>query len=247
MPVDSLFRPPFSAVQPGAYSAVDASALQGGDQPTAPFLVIVGAAFGGQPNVLQRFRDPQALKNRLRSGAGYDCARFAMGAGANPIGFMRAGSIDLAGRPRAAERRRDDGGHADVARLRRVDEQHQGHRRREQQHHDQLHRRERHHLQRGLRLGAGATNQNIADAINGKKLGYNASQYVSATVGAGAAPLAVLAQTPLAGGSDGTSSALQAGDWTSACRARGRGARHDRAGDRRRDRARAGRRRTATA
>jgi hypothetical protein len=217
MPVDSLFRPPFSAVQPGAYSAVDASALQGGDQPTAPFLVIVGAAFGGQPNVLQRFRDPQALKNRLRSGAGYDCARFAMSAGANPIGFIRAGStisqavlvLQNAGATTVVTLTSLDYGawtnnikvtvaannsitisYTDTASGITYNEVYN--------------------------LGAGATNQNIADAINGKKLGYNASQYVSATVGAGAAPLSVLAQTPLAGGSDGTSSALQAGDWTSA-------------------------------
>lgn len=216
MAVDSLFRPPFNATQPGAYSAVDASALQGGLQPTGPFLVIVGASLGGQPNILQRFRDPQALKGRLRSGAGYDCARFAMGVGAGPIGFVRAGNGIL-----QASLALQNAGATTVVTLTSIDygvwtnaikvtvaannlitiSYTDGN---------------------GVTFnevyacGAAATSQQITDCINGKRLGFNPSQYVTAAVGGGAAPCAVLAQTPLTGGNDGTSGALVAGDWTAA-------------------------------
>jgi hypothetical protein len=109
------------------------------------------------------FRDPQALKNRLRSGAAYDCARFAMGARRGPDRVRAARQRHPAGDARPRGRRRHHRDHAHVDRLRRLDEQHQGHRRGEQQHHDQLHRRQRRDLQRGLRLRRGATKQQIID------------------------------------------------------------------------------------
>lgn len=212
MPLDSSLRPPISPIQPGAYSAVDASALQGQGAPVGPLLAILGAATGGQPNVLQLFRDPQALKNRLRSGAAYDCARFAMGLGLAPVAVMRVGSgilqssLTLAGSGGAAitVTSLDYGAWTTGIKitvaatnnvtLTYVDANGVTY-------------------TENWNLGASATKQDIIDAINGKKVGYNASQYVTAaSAGVGVTPLSVIAITPLASGSDG--SALAGGDWT---------------------------------
>src|SRR3977135_4220250 len=91
MPVDFVTRPPYNVVQPGAYSAVNASELTSPTGPVGPIPAILGTAKGGQPNTPLYFQAPGQLLAAIRGGIGYDGARFALGAGSPQIAFVRVG------------------------------------------------------------------------------------------------------------------------------------------------------------
>ncbi len=210
---DTTIRPPVVPLQPGAFSGIDASALAGLNVLRGrPVLALLGASAGGIPNVPMYFSDLQALKSVLRSGPLFDCARFAMQAGALPVCVVRAGVpiqgvLALAGATSAPVTltSRDYGvwttgikatvGANNLVTITYLDPN-------------------------GITftetyaVGSAATPQNIVDAINGVTPGFTASQYVTASVTAGTAPLTVAAVAPLASGSDG--SALSGTDWTNA-------------------------------
>lgn len=220
MALDGTLRPPISPIQPGAYSAIDASALQGAGLAGLPIVCIIGAALGGTPNQPYTFLDPYQAKNRLRGQALVDMVRFAFGAGAGVVKAVRAGStitqstLALAGATATPVTLTSlDYGSwttqikATVAAnnsvtISYVDAANGGIT-----------------YSEVFALGATATAQNVVDAINGKLAGYQASQYVSAAVTTGTMPLTVIASTALAGGADGSSNALIGSDWTAALQA----------------------------
>ena len=104
MAQDITVTPPFNPVQPGAYSSIDASQLSNSN-PLArkPIVAILGTSLGGPPDKPLYFRGAGQLREVLRGGPGYDCARFAFSGGASQICFVRVGnsitqgSLTLAG------------------------------------------------------------------------------------------------------------------------------------------------------
>jgi len=211
---EQIIRPFVSTLQPGAYSAIDASAVRQNPALASPVVAILGTCAGGAPNTPMFFRGPSALKSVARSGVAYDCARFAFGAGAGEVCLVRVAGTGCARGTLALT-----GASGTVVTLTALDygawtnsisvtvaannvitlaytdafgvtttEKYD--------------------------LGASATAADIAAAINGTKYGYPKSNLVSAVAGAGTMPAAVISATPLASGNDG--SAPAAGDWTSA-------------------------------
>jgi len=214
VPADFISKPPYNVIQPGAYSAVDASQLAS-PNPLAgrPIPAIVGTAFGGQPLTALFFRSPGQLRQVLRSGIAYDAARFAFDGGAPQVCVVRVGngitqaSLALAGSGGTVVTltAQDWGSWANsvtitvatgpIITLTYTDQ-----------------------------LGntftetwnltgvGGLTAAQVAQAINGALYGYNASNFVTAVTGAGMLPLTTISATPLAGGTDGQ--APISGDWT---------------------------------
>lgn len=214
MPTDFISKPPYSVVQPGAYSAVDASLLGSPSFQTGrPIPMILGTALGGKPNTPLYFRSPGQLRAVLRGGIGYDVARFTFDGGAPQVGFVRVGNsitpgtLALAGTTGTIVTltSQDYGSWVNsikitvatgnVITLSYTDAL--GNTFTEKW---------------DLSTVTGLTDQNVADAINGKLPGYSGSNFVTATVGTGTLPLTVISNVPLAGGTDGLTPA--AGDWT---------------------------------
>lgn len=214
MPNDSIISPALSAIQPGAYSVVDASAVvSAAPQDNAPVIAIAATALGGAPNTPLYFRGPASAKQLLRPGSiGYDLVRFAFAAGASRVCFVRVGNsptkstLALAGTGGA------------VVTLSSIDYG---------------------SWTTGIKVQVKATNvivitytdpsgniftetfdlsglstptaQQIADAINGKGT-FAASRLVTAVAGPGTQPLTVAAATAMTGGTDGLVPVAQ--DWT---------------------------------
>lgn len=92
MPTDFVARPPYNVVQPGAYSAVNASELT--SPPVAnntPYTALVGPCEGGLPTTPLFFSSPGLLLAVLRGGPLYDAARFNLGTGASQVCVVRVG------------------------------------------------------------------------------------------------------------------------------------------------------------
>lgn len=215
MPNDQIISPALTAIQPGAYSAVDASAVvSAAPQDNAPVIGIVATALGGAPNVPLYFRGPASAKQLLRPGSiGYDLVRFAFGAGASRVCFVRVGNSPTKSTLALA------GSGGAVVTLSSIDYG---------------------SWTTGIKVQVKASNvvvvtytdpsgniftetfdlsgvatptaQQIADAINGKGA-FSPSRLVTAVAGAGTQPLTVAAATAMTGGTDGLTPA--AGDWTS--------------------------------
>lgn len=211
---DTTIIPAINPLQPGAYSAIDASALIDSDRPTLrPVPAILGTCLGGVPNTALYFRGPGPLKQVLRGGIAYDVARLAFAGGAERVAVVRVGnsvtqsSLALAGTTGTliTLTSKDFGSWTtgikvtttalNVITITFTDA-----------------------LGNTLTEtftptgGAGATAAAIAACVNGGQYGTNASQFVTATAGAGTTPLAVVSNSPLAGGTDGLSPAN--GDWS---------------------------------
>jgi hypothetical protein len=209
---DTTINPAINPLQPGAYSVIDASALIDAERPTLrPVPAIIGTCLGGKPNTPLYFRGPGPLKQALRGGIAYDVARFAFAGGAERVCVMRVGNAITQSTKNLA------GATGNPITLTSIDYG---------------------SWTTGIKVavaannlvtitftdtlgttytetfacGAGATVQDIADFINGKKYGVPASQFVTAATAAGTLPLSVLASTALAGGTDGLTPAN--GDWT---------------------------------
>lgn len=208
---DVTLRPPTNAIQPGAYSAVDASALSGqGVTPSPPTVAVPGACLGGAPNTPMYFRDSQALRNVLRSGPAYDCARFVMSTGAQPVCVIRVGSGILQGTKSLA------GASGNPVTLTSID---YGSWTNSIQvtvaannlititYVDRLGVT----YNEVFNAGTSATAQQVVDLINGNTPGTGASRWVTASTNTGTMPLSTAAISALASGADGT---LAGGDWT---------------------------------
>lgn len=209
---DTTINPAINPLQPGAYSAIDASALIDGERPTLrPVPAIIGVALGGKPNTPLYFRGPGPLRQALRGGAAYDAARFAFAGGAERVCVVRVGNSptqatkSLAGATGTAINLTSiDYGtwnnsiQVTVAANNVVTITYT----------DALGTR----LTETFNCGASATLQDVADFINGKKYGTPASQFLTAAVGAGTMPLAVAAASAMSGGTDGLSPTNA--DWT---------------------------------
>jgi hypothetical protein len=210
---DFITKPPYNVIQPGAYSAVNASQLANPSFGAGhPIPCIIGPALGGQPNTALFFRSPGQLQQVLRGGAGYDVARFTFDGGAPQVAFVRVGnSITQASLPLAGTgtvltlTALDWGAWANAIKIT---------------------------VATGPIItlsytdalgnvftekwdftGVGSlTVPFIVQAINGQQPGYSGSNFVSATAGAGTLPLTTVSNTPLVGGTDGLAPA--AGDWT---------------------------------
>src|ERR1700694_1763434 len=91
MPVDFQTRPNTNVVQPGAYSAVNASELSSPALNAGAIPAIIGSATGGTPNEALYFSSPSPLAAVLRSGPAYDGARLAFAGGAQQVCVVRAG------------------------------------------------------------------------------------------------------------------------------------------------------------
>ena len=82
----------FSAVQPGAYSIIDPTSLIAASIPPGTLVAgILGPAQGAPPNVPLYFTGLSTALALLRGGAGLDVVRFAFGAGAPAVCFIRVG------------------------------------------------------------------------------------------------------------------------------------------------------------
>lgn len=215
MPVATITRPPYNVVQPGTYSAVNVSELTSPPTTTGPIPAIIGTAKGGIPNEPLFFIAPGQLLAALRSGPAYDLARFALGAGAPTVCVVRVGNsisqgkIELAGGSGilVTLTSRDYGTWVNaitvaveagpIVKLSYTDELGNVF-------------KESWNLS-ALKSGA-PTNEEIANAINGKLYGFTASNFVTAVAGAGTGTLKAATATALTGGTDGSSPA--GGDWT---------------------------------
>lgn len=215
MPSDFIAKPPYNVVQPGAYSAVNASLLS---QPSIlaghPIPALLGTSLGGQPNKPLYFTSPSQMQQVLRGGVSADACRFLFDGGAQQICFVRVGNT-----PAQATLNLLNGTSQTVVTLTSLDW-------------GSWNNSILVTVATGpvitlsytdalgtvytekwdLSTIAGVTAAQVAQAINGQLYGYNASNFVSATVGVGALPLSTISNVPLAGGSDGSSPA--AGDWT---------------------------------
>lgn len=210
---DATPRFPVQPLQPGAYSVLDTSALNTPASAQPPVVAVIGDALGGKPNTALYFQSAQLLRQVLRSGGAYDGARLALKGGASRVAVVRAGSgITQATKALA-------GATATPVTLTSIDYG---------------------AWNNGIKvavaannvvtitftdargvtytetynLGASATAQDVVDAINGKKAGMSASQYVTAAVTTGTMPLTVVAAAAMTGGADASS--LVAADWTAA-------------------------------
>jgi hypothetical protein len=205
---------PVQPLQPGGYSVLDPSALQAASQiPGAPVVAVPGDAKGGKPNTALRFGNVGALKNVLRSGAGYETARAAFLGGASTVVFVRLGtptqsSAALAGATGTPVTLTSIDYGSWTAQIKRT-------------------------VAANNKLtvsytdanavtwtetfahpaGSSATAQQLVDAINGKVPGIPASKYVTAAVTTGTMPLTTAAQAALTtAGTDDSS--IDASDWT---------------------------------
>lgn len=89
---DTAVRTVINPLQPGAYSFLDASALQNSEQfATGTVLGLVGYSLGGVPLTPLNFRGPGPAKDVLRGGPLYDLVRFAFGGGASLVKAIRLG------------------------------------------------------------------------------------------------------------------------------------------------------------
>lgn len=209
--MDTAVHFPIQPLQPGAYSALDASALH--QRPSGvgqPVPAIIGDCKGGTPNAAQYFTDPQAMRNILRSGPAYDAARLALKS-CPRVAVVRGGapvasSSALAGTGGTAVTLTALDAGTWTNGIKRIVEANNkvtisftdpvtGVVYKEV-----------------FDMGAGATAAQIVAAINGKNPTINGSRFVTAAAGAGTAPLTVAASAALAGGAD--AGAFQAGDWT---------------------------------
>lgn len=216
MPVDFQTRPNTNVVQPGAYSAVNASELSSPAPNTGPIPVFLGQATGGAPNEPLYFSSNSTLLAVLRSGPAYDGARFALAAGTQQVGVVRVGKavtqakIELEGAagklvtltsigfgtwanaitvaveagPIVVLKYTDELGNVFTERWNFT----------------------------GLESKK-PTNANIAAAINGQLYGYTASNFVTATAGAGTGELKTAVAAALTGGGE---EAPEAANWTTA-------------------------------
>lgn len=213
MPSDFISTPPYNVIQPGAYSAVNASLIS---QPSVgnnqPIPCVLGTAQGGQPLVPLYFKSPGLLQQVLRGGPGYDAARFCFDGGAQQVAFCRVGnsptqgSLNLIGTGTCITLTSKDWGTwvnsvlisvatGPIITLSYTDALGNV------------------FTEKWDLTGVGSlTNAKIASAINGQTYGYSASNYVTATAGAGTLPLSTVSNSPLAGGTDGL--VPVAGDWT---------------------------------
>jgi hypothetical protein len=214
MPTSLVARPNFNVVQPGAYSATSISELSTPAPNTGPIPAFLGTATGGKPNEALYFTSPSILLSVLRSGPAYDGARFALARGAQQVCVVRVGkkveqgSIELAGAsgelvkltsieygswvnaitvavesgPIVVVKYTDTAGN--------------------------IYRESWNFA--GLESGS-PTNAKIAEAINGKLYGYNASNFLTAEAKAGTGALKTASATALSGGGE---EAPEAGNWT---------------------------------
>lgn len=214
MPSDFTAKPPYSVVQPGAYSAVNASQVSA---PAAgsgqPIPAIIGTALGGTPLKAGYYSSPGQLLQALRGGAAYDTARFMFDGGAPRVCVVRIGNsvtqavLALAGSGGTVVTltANDYGSWANAIRITvaagpiitLVYTDALGNTFTEKW---------------DLTAVSSLTVAQLAQAINGQLYGYNASNFVTAAAGAGTLPLTTLSNTALAGGTDGLSPV--AGDWT---------------------------------
>ncbi len=211
---DASLRFPFNPIQPGAYSAIDASSLQSGERgPLSPITAHVGDAKGGTPNTPLYFRDPQTLRNVLRSGDAFTGARLSLLGGAPVVCVVRAGSgitsasSALAGATGAPITLTALDAGAWTNSIKRTVEADNKVTVSYTDPNGVTYREV-------FALGAAATPQQIVDAINGKNATVAASAYVKAAVTTGTMPLTASAEANLAGGADAGS--FVAGDWTNA-------------------------------
>lgn len=214
MPAATVTRPNFNVVQPGAYSAINASELASPAPNTGPVPAILGTATGGAPNTALFFTSPGILLAALRSGPAYDGARFAL-LRAPQVCVVRVGknikraTIELSGASgHLVTLTSNDYGTwvnsitvavttGPIVALRYTDAL--GNTFKEEWNFTGLESKE-------------PTNAHIAEAINGQLYGYTASNYVTATAGLGTGALTLASATPLAGG---TEEAPEAANWTS--------------------------------
>lgn len=214
MPSDFVAKPPYNVVQPGAYSAVDASLVSSPNLLAGrPLPLVLGTALGGQPDTPLYFQSASQLLQVLRGGPGYDVARFVFDGGAPQVGFVRVGNsvtqafLALAGASGTCVTLTAQGwgswansieitvGTGPTIYLNYTDAL-------------------------GVQYTevwnftgvSGLTNAIIAAGINGQLYGYNASNFVTAVAGSGTLPMPSILAVPLAGGTDGLSPV--AGDWT---------------------------------
>lgn len=211
---DFVSVPPYNVIQPGAYSAVNASLLaspSSGNGPPIP--MVLGASLGGVPDVPLYFPSPAQLQQVTKGGVGYDVARFVFQGGAPIVGFTRVGNavtqatgtIAGSGGTAITLTSKDYGSWNNsitittatgpIITLNYTDAL------------------GNQYVETWNFTGVGGlTVATIVSAINGGVYGYNGSNYVTAAAGAGTLPLTNAGPTALSGGTDG--SAPAAGDWT---------------------------------
>ena len=214
MPVNFQTRPNTNVVQPGAYSAVNASELSSPAPNAGPVPAFIGTATGGTPNEPLYFSSNSTLLAVLRSGPAYDGARFALAAGTQQVCVVRVGkgvtqaTIELAGASGelVTLTSRGFGTWANaitvaveagpIVVLKYTDEL--GNVFTERWNFTALESKK-------------PTNAHIAEAINGGLFGFTASNFVTATVGAGTGELKTAEATALTGGKE---EAPEAASWT---------------------------------
>jgi hypothetical protein len=209
--VDQNITPAYNPIQPGAYSQVSVAAMQSPLAVPGPVVAVIGTTLGGIPDTAMFFGSAGPVVQLLRGGPAMDCARFALQAGASQVCVVRVGNsvtqgtIVLAGATGTpiTLTSRDYGTwcnsiYVTVAANNLVTITYT----------DAL----------GVvytetyAVGTGATAAQVAAAINGTAVGFNASNYVTASTGTGTMPLATASSTALTGGTDGTSPVN--GDWS---------------------------------
>lgn len=207
-------RPNYSVVQPGAYSAVSASELTTPAPGAGPIVAILGSCQGGAPNTPLYFTSPGVALQALRGGAAYDGVRFALGSEAPQVCVIRVGkevkqgTLSLAGTAGNIVKLTSlDYGtwvnsikvevtSGPIVTLKYTDAY--GNVYSETWNFTTLE-------------GGTPTNAKVAEAINGKLFGYQASNYVTAAAEAGTGGLKVAAAAPLTGGQE---EAPEATHWT---------------------------------
>lgn len=212
---DQITRFPVRPLQPGGYSTLDTAALaSAGQVEGAPIVAVLGDAKGGKPNTVLSFATPQAARSVLRSGDGYDTIRatfLAQAGRGGPVKFVRVGNGITQSTKALA------GSSGTCVTLTSIDYglwttnikvTVTANNTVAIAYTDPLGNT----YTETWKVGASATNQQIADAINGVRPGFAKSAYVTAAAGAGTPALAVLAQTGLTGGAD--TGAIVSGDWT---------------------------------
>lgn len=83
---------PLSAVQPGAYSVLDVSAITQSRGQTKGLVGVLQASLGGKPNTPLNFFSQQDIRNVLRGGKLADAARLAFAGGSQPLVGVRIGT-----------------------------------------------------------------------------------------------------------------------------------------------------------
>jgi len=212
MPANLVTRPDFNVVQPGAYSAVNASELQNPAPNTGPIPAILGACTGGKSGEAMYFSSPGILASVLRSGPAYDGARIAL-AKCSQVCVVRVGkkvtqaTIELAGATGELVKLTSFGygiwanaitvavEAGPIVVLKYTDPSGNVY-------------REKWNFA-SLESGK-PTNAHIAAAINGELFGYTASNFVTAEAKAGTGELKTASATALAGGEE---EAPEAANW----------------------------------